>query len=342
MSVPSPGWLRSPGWDACFLLAPLGVTGLVAPFWPVGAELGWLGWLLTVVAVDVAHVWSTLWRTWLDPEARVARAGLLWSLPLATLAAVSACTAVAPERFWTGMAYVAVFHFIRQQAGFASLYRLRAGLPGRDLGGRVERAALQAMCAWAVLYWHVHGRPFSWFTANDFIQPLPVWLLVPAGGLVGGIVLWHVALRLRDGRPNPGGDLWFLATAANWMGGIVLASGDVGFTVANVLGHGIPYLALVWHTSRPTPTGEGAPALGGAWLPALSLFLGLPLLLAVGEELAWDLCVWQERLPTLSLPEGLPPVATALLAVPQLTHYLLDGFIWKLDPALRRRLGGPA
>jgi hypothetical protein len=35
-------------------------------------------------------------------------------------------------------------------------------------------------------------------------------------------------------------------------------------------------------------------------------------------------------------------VATALLAVPQLTHYLLDGFIWKLDPALRRRLGGPA
>ena len=341
MSLPARGWLRSPGWDACFVLAPLGLSGVAAPLWPAGAAVGLGAWVVLVVGIDVAHVWSTLWRTWLDPEARRVRAGLLWSIPLAALGATALVTALQPARFWTVLAYVAVFHFIRQQLGFAMLYRARAGLPGRDLGGHVERLAIQAVCAYAILHWHVHGRPFAWFTADDFVQPLPAWVLPPAAGLTLALVLTHGALRLRDGRPNPGGDLWFVATAVNWLGGILLARGDLAFTTANVLGHGIPYLALVWHTSRPAPgLPDGAPALAGPVLPALALFAAVPLGLALVEELAWDGLVWQEHLPAVALPDGVGPVATALLAVPQLAHYLLDGFIWKLDPGLRARLGG--
>lgn len=334
------GWVRSPAWDATFLLAPLAVTGLVAAWVPAGATGGVVAWLGLVVAVDVAHVWSTLWRTWLDPAERARHAGWLWALPMVALVATTLTTVLAPARFWTLLAYVAVFHFVRQQLGFAMIYRARAGLAGHDLGGRVERWAIQAVCLTAIVGWHVVGRPFSWFTADDFVQPWPAWTLALAGGATTVLVVAHVALRLGSGRPNPGGDLWFAATALNWLAGIGLARSDLGFTLANVLGHGIPYLALVWHTARPLPDGTGAPGLRGGVGAALALFLAVPLGLALAEELAWDFAVWQEYLPAPALPDWVAPAATAVLAVPQLTHYLLDGVVWRAEPALRRRLGG--
>ncbi len=332
------GWLRSPAWDAAFLLAPLALTGLLAPLFPAGTVGGLPAWLLLVVAIDVAHVWSTLWRTWLDPAERRRRVALLWTLPLAVLLATLATATLTPVRFWTVLAYIAIFHFIRQQLGFAMLYRARAGLPGRDLGGRVERAAIQAVCALAVLIWHVDGRPFDWFVEGDFLGPTPGWLVWPAAVFTSALVATHVALRVRSGRANRGGDLWFVATAINWWGGIVLARSDLGFTLANVMGHGVPYLALVWFSARPHPDrAGGAPALAGRW--AAALFAGVPLALAFAEELTWDLVVWQERLPAFDVPDAIVPIATAVLAVPQLTHYLLDGVIWKLDGPLRARLG---
>jgi hypothetical protein len=74
----------------------------------------------------------------------------------------------------------------------------------------------------------------------------------------------------------------------------------------------VPYFALVHAASRPR---------------ALWLFLAVPIVLALLEESLWDVFVWQEHLPFAL--DGLAGVATAVLAVPQVTHYLLDGMIWK-------------
>jgi len=65
--------------------------------------------------------------------------------------------------------------------------------------------------------------------------------------------------------------------------------------------------------------------------------LGVVWGLAFAEELLWDCGVWHER-PWLfgaswSLDEW-QPWLVPLLAVPQVTHYVLDGFIW-------RRRGNP-
>jgi hypothetical protein len=94
----------------------------------------------------------------------------------------------------------------------------------------------------------------------------------------------------------------------------------------------------------------------------------VPLGLAVAEEALWDRLVWGEQgslfgeadpwpalLSALGLGggpaeapegEGAPSdaalaVATALLSVPQVSHYLLDGLMWRSgkDPSLRRLLG---
>jgi hypothetical protein len=85
---------------------------------------------------------------------------------------------------------------------------------------------------------------------------------------------------------------------------------------------------------------EGA---GPAWAPLYRrwpLWLLLPLGAAFAEEALWEVFVNQE----LDLSPFDPVSAlTPLLAVPQLTHYLLDGWIWKMPPGspLRRWLELP-
>ncbi len=88
----------------------------------------WL-WLLLVVGVDVAHVWSTLFRTYLD-RAELARRSLLYTLAPAGcyLAGVLAYQSSATT-FWRLLAYVAAFHFVRQQRGFLALYHRAAASP---------------------------------------------------------------------------------------------------------------------------------------------------------------------------------------------------------------------
>jgi hypothetical protein len=63
--------------------------------------------------------------------------------------------------------------------------------------------------------------------------------------------------------------------------------------------------------------------------------------LAFVEEAGWDRLLWHERVwlfgagwDVSGLAETL---AVATLTLPQLTHYVLDGFIWRrrLNPGLR-------
>ena len=65
---------------------------------------------------------------------------------------------------------------------------------------------------------------------------------------------------------------------------------------------------------------------------ALAWFVGVVWLLAYAEELLWDRAVWQSR-GWLFGPAwtalGWHNLIVPLLAVPQVTHYVLDGFIWK-------------
>ena len=63
-----------------------------------------------------------------------------------------------------------------------------------------------------------------------------------------------------------------------------------------------------------------------------AMFLATLWLLAYAEELLWDRGIWHER-GWLFGGEwelgGLRRLIVPLLALPQITHYLLDGFIWR-------------
>ena len=71
------------------------------------------------------HVYGTLFQTYLDPVRRRERRTLLWVAPLAYYAAGVAMHSAGGLWFWRALAYLAVFHFIRQQYGGLRLYARR-------------------------------------------------------------------------------------------------------------------------------------------------------------------------------------------------------------------------
>ncbi|MBX9579153.1 MAG: hypothetical protein K2X87_02505 [Gemmataceae bacterium] len=335
-------WLFSPAVD---LLAFGGSAAVSLAALAVGWHLGLLDgdkadtpdwtWVAAVLLIDVAHVWSTLFRVYLDPAELRRRPGVYALVPLGGWLAGVGLYALGPAVFWRCLAYLAVFHFVRQQYGWVMLYRARLG--ERDRPGRLlDTLTIYLATVYPLVYWHAHlPRRFAWFLPGDFaaLPAVAADLLEPvywaALGLYAGRSLW----RRWHGFTNPGKDLVVLTTAVCWYVGIVLFDSDYAFTVTNVVIHGVPYLVLVYWYAWMRPAG---PRPANPWRP-VGVFLATVWALAFAEELLWDKAVWHERGGLFGGPwsaGGWQGVLVPLLAVPQLTHYVLDGIVW-------RRKGNP-
>lgn len=302
-------------------------------------------WLLCVLGVDVAHVWSSTLRIYLDPVERRRRPVLYALAPILGLAVAIALHTWSAAAFWRALAYLAAFHFVRQQVGWVALYRARAG-DRSTLGRVIDEGATYAATLWPLLHWHAHlPRRMAWFVQGDFastsalrtveLAARPVAAAFAIAYVLRAAVLW------RRGAGNPGKDLVVATTAACWIAGIVVVPSDFAFTVTNVLIHGIPYLALVWTTGRRAPLAGPA---RGLFAGGPAVFVGLLVAVAFVEELGWDRAVWHDRAWLFGggavVAPGVLTVLVPLLAVPQITHYVLDGFIWRRGTSAdRARLG---
>ncbi len=352
-------WLWSPGVD----LGVFGGSAVLALGLVAGRHLtGWTlepfpewAWLSFVVAIDVAHVYATLFRTYLDPD-EVRRHPLRYVLvPLVGYACGVALYAEGALVFWRVLAYLALFHFIRQQVGWVKLYRARKRVASWE--AVLDDATVYWATLYPVIYWHAHlsESRFAWFLEGDFasVEPLARALL-PAAKAFWLLCLFAFAVRQvqlgrREGRVELGKSVVVLSTAACWWVGIVATNSDFDFTVTNVLIHGVPYAGLLWAYARARA--HEAPEAPGARVVrrGFGAFVAVLLLLALLEEVLWDRFVWHER-PWLfgGGKDTFPPAVTTwivpLLAVPQLTHYLLDGLLWRRRdarerPAQRRAIG---
>lgn len=348
-------WIASARFDLAFFLGPpilavalvLAIPALRAPGLPL-----W-GWVLFVVGIDVAHVYASLYRTYFDPEEFARRRTRYLATPLLCWGAGAILYSLGAIVFWRAVAYLAVFHFVRQQYGFVMLYRNRAG-ERSPWDARIDKIAIYATMLYPLVFWHADpGRVFVWFTAGDFVR-LPGWTATV------GVALYSAALGLfalrqlqhaAAGRPLNWGKIGVvLSTAAVWYVGIVLLNSDFAFTVTNVVAHGVPYFALVWLYGR-RKWGDGS---WRQWIHkpgAAGVFVGALLALAYIEEGAWDLLVWKEHAAafggltlSLEIPDPVLTLLVPLLILPQTTHYVLDAWIWKFgpsNPGMKTHLFGP-
>jgi hypothetical protein len=340
-------WLVSARFDLLWLIGPafLGLALVPLQPWlaPDGETSPWL-WLVLVLLIDVAHVWSTLFRTYFDPV-ELARHPLRYSLiPALAYVLGLVLASISTPVFWTALAYLAVFHFVRQQYGWLALYQKKEA--PISPGGRVlEDAAIYGATVVPLLWWHAHlPRNFDWFVRGDFLRGLISPGVAELSAWAYLLVLLAFLLQQARRRPWPVGKvLLVVGTACTWALGIVYTNSDFHFTVTNVIAHGVPYFAFVWRAGAQEPQRPGSFLF---WLyrrRAIWAFYGILVLLAYLEEWGWDRLFWHGEQPIFFGPTfELSPGATAfllpLLALPQATHYLLDAFIWRRQDLQARRL----
>lgn len=331
-------WLHSAFTDGVFILSPAFLVTAAVLLWPgfftAENDVSPLLWLALVVGVDVAHVYSTLYRTYFDKEESSRYRALLIFIPLGCWIAGILLYSMGKFVFWRTLAYLAVFHFVRQQYGFLRLYARKEEAGRRER--MIDGAAVYLATLYPLVFWHTHPRSFHWFLPGDFVALAAGWLerAVLTAYLVA-LAAYALQAAWRwwsTGTLNLPKHLVLAGTALSWYVGIVRFDGDLTFTATNVVAHGVPYMALIWIFERK----KSAAAI---YRPALvPIFVGFLLALAYLEEAFWDVLVWRDHtqffawlafLPQLEERAALA-IVVPLLAVPQATHYVLDGFIWRI------------
>lgn len=330
-------WLFSRSIDLTVFLGSAAVSLLLLA---VGWRLGILNeespdwtWISAILLIDVAHVWSTSFRVYFDTEEFRRRFWLYLLVPVFGYAVGVALYSEGELTFWRALAIVAVFHFVRQQYGWVALYRRKAGETAAWTWW-IDAAAVYLATVYPLAFWMTSlPRNFNWFIENDFfVLPaavenilFPLYVLALAAYFGKSIYLYFAT-----GFLNIGKDIVVATTAVCWYVGIVFFNSDYAFTVTNVIIHGVPYFALIYMYARMRRETAGPVyrSLSQHWL----IFLATLWALAYVEELFWSRGVWHERdwlfggnWDWAEWKVYLVP----LLAVPQLTHYILDGFIWR-------------
>ena len=346
-------WLHSWAVDLLFILSPpfLCLAAIMAfpDFFRENAEMPVAAWVVLVLLIDVSHVYSTLFRTYLDKDVLQKQKPLMVLVPFISWIIGMLLYSVNAILFWRVLAYLAVFHFIRQQYGFMQLYSRKERCS--KLEQQVNVVAIYTATLFPILYWHLEGkRIFNWLINGDFVNmPYPKVLPVLTTLYVAVLCIylvkefWVIYARRSFNLPR---NLVVIGTFLSWYLGIVFYNGDLIYTTFNVISHGIPYLALVYIYGRKKKEGAFKNSKPLSTLEkvvysniGILLFIGIVAILAYVEEGIWDRLVWREHEQVFSFFSGLPQIQDSLfltilvplLALPQITHYVLDGFIWKVS-----------
>ena len=300
----------------------------------------WL-WVFLVLGIDVAHVYSSLFRTYFDKDEFKKRKTLYLVVPaICWIGGIALYAFFGPTLFWSAVAYFAIYHFVRQQYGFLMLYR--RGEPTGTLSYRIDQIAIYMATIYPLVYWHTYTRNFQWFSDFEVIHIPVVWPEYVCRAIyilsIGAFLFKEVYRWRETGSLNLGNTL-LLVTAAAWGTGIILFNGDLTFTLINVISHGIPYMALIWiyqYRKRSNTANAGNRFLRFFQIKYIPLYALAVFAFAYFEEGIWDRLVWDEHsnvFGSFYLPASatLLIILVPLLTMPQLTHYVLDAFIWRVN-----------
>ena len=340
-------WIASASFDSFWIIAPAFLSVAWVMLFPSGGSETTMSWLLLIVGVDVAHVYSTVYKTYFDSDEFHRRKKLYTMAPLFGWLAGAMLYSIDSLFFWRAIAYLAVFHFIRQQYGWMRLYSRNEETHPLWMR-RWDQLTIYSATLYPLLFWHTHQpRHFHWFIDGDF-GSIPFPGLSGVGGLIYALILVvylvkEIRIGVQERRCNLPKNLIMMGTALSWYVGIIILNGDLEFTITNVVSHGIPYMALIWwggRQKRKLASDRAQPDVSPMGLfsaKAIPIWFGILVLLAYLEEGLWDGFVWRDHERVFSLFTALPRVhdeailawLVPLLALPQITHYILDGFIWR-------------
>lgn len=332
-------WLANPLLESLFILLPgIVPVAIVLMFqdYFTTHEVSTFWWIVLVICIDVSHVYSTLFRLYWDKETFIAHRRLLIIIPAVAFVVGFSLHWYDSMLFWRILAYVAVYHFVRQQYGFIRLYARNESF--KVLHRRIDTFAVYNATVYPLLYWHIHATDkIAWFIKGGFVS-------IDAGGYDNVLTIVYAAILLayivkevfiyvRQGTVNVPKNLIMAGTYLSWYFGIVAFQGDLIFTILNVVVHGIPYMALIWLYGEKKSGNRFSFGMKQALV-----FVSVLIVLAYCEEYFWDAFIWNDHeevffgMSGLTLSNSLlVSLLVAVLVLPQVTHYVLDGFIWRFS-----------
>ncbi|MFY7899745.1 MAG: hypothetical protein ACOVNY_06145 [Chitinophagaceae bacterium] len=338
-------WIGKPIVDIAFiLLPPFGCLLFIAIYpelFSNNTELSEVWWVILVLLIDVAHVYSTLYRTYFNNQIYSKQKQILLSIPLFATVTAIMIYSFSSILFWRILAYIAVFHFIRQQYGFMRIYSRKEQI--HKWFKNIDTITIYVATLFPIIYWHLNSpRNFNWFIEGDFyifqskILLTISWILYVITLIVYAIKEIIVYIKIKYW--NAPRIAIITGTILSWYFGIVYFNGDMAFTLLNVISHGVPYMALIWIDGKKRSKKTDSSFLQKTIFSKLGIliFLLIIFLLAYFEEALWNMFVWKDGLSIftyftpITIDKTVLNIIVPILALPQITHYIIDGFIWKI------------
>jgi hypothetical protein len=331
-------WIHNAKTDGWFILSPPFLILLIIFLFQkqiqgLENQYSFYTWLFLIVFVDVAHVYSTLFKTYFVKEEIQKRKLLYYGLPALSWVLGLILYQFGSLTFWSVLALIAVFHFIRQQYGFMRIY---ARFEPNNWSKRIDEVAIYSATIYPMLYWFKTPRAFTWFVENEFnwLQNIPDYrnFITVLYFIILTIWVFKTIFEFVKSRKfNIPKIALIIGTYLSWYFGIVYFNNDLVFTFLNVISHGIPYVALIYIREIQQKESQQLNKLSifkSAF--GIVLFISIILGFALFEEFLWEILIWREHFSfNFKISLNWFQVLVPLLVVPQLTHYLLDGFIWR-------------
>jgi hypothetical protein len=342
-------WLTSPMKESALILLPLFLPVLVAyvfrGYFNDHTEVTTLWWVVLVLMIDVGHVYSTLFRFYWERSTFLKYKSLLIIIPTICFIAGVLLHMIDSFLFWRILAYAALFHFIRQQYGFLRLYSRKQ--KGNEISKWIDVVSTYNATIYPVLFWHLHlTDSLNWFVPHDFVSisvgNIDGLLFSTYSGILAVYIIKEIYFSIKNSDVNVPKNGIVLGTYLSWYAGIILFHGDLAFTLMNVVAHGIPYMGLIWlYGAKKNSSGFSFGIKG------VAIFVLTLLLLSYFEESLWDVLVWKDHVTVFPFFKFSSPltdswilsIVVPLLVLPQLTHYVLDGFIWRFSRDTNARIG---
>ncbi len=333
-------WLKNARQEFWLIMAPAiipVITIIIFKDFFTTTQVTTFWWILLVMAIDVGHVYSTLFRLYWDNSTVQKYKTVLFIIPVLGFILGFSLHLYDSQLFWRVLAYIAIYHFIRQQYGFMKIYS-RKEIKNKYIK-IIDALAIYSATLYPIIYWHLHlSSSLSWFVKGDILT-----LNFPFGNNPFFIIYCIIALvyiikeswtGIQNKTFNLPKNLVILGTYLSWYVGIIMFQGDLIFTLLNVVAHGIPYMGLIWiHGEKKNSTSFSFSPKGAL------IFMSAVLFLAYVEEGLWDIFVWKDHPEIFPFLISVNPIQNPILlslvvsalVLPQLTHYVLDGFIWRFS-----------
>lgn len=341
-------FLQTPTYEWLFIVLPPLVLSLFFVLAPRDIEsIGYMNAILLFcfVVIDGGHVFSTIFITYFD-RSRNSYQKLKYVLVfLITYFGIYFFLSLTNQNgLWSLLAYLAIFHFIRQQFGLMKLYYSNSE-PKKKIEIWLDDLAIYSTTIYPYIYWHAHlpREAGSVFRRSSFIQFPAIQQVSLICGvltvlLIVSFVIKEIYFFIIKGRVELQKFAVVIGSAVAWWVSIVyFYDWILPYSVIQTVSHGVPYWALLWIYGR-TANQE---------IETRSWFFiskwGLVTMVVIASSLSFLLIFGWEHLIYASDYRGYHPFSNlpnlvvspiskyleAFFASCQVTHYGLDSLIWK-------------